>query len=157
MSGPSVRREWVWSLQWNYSVVRVSQDLSPYSTVSSETPPTCTVRSPYIYSPGTRCPSYISRHWVPFALPLTTSRRYSNPPPHWISVKLQQTVIWPACLVVLPSFGPHDQILITVGHLPFLTWGRVCIVPAQLLLGLASVPQNSWPLSFETGLPFRRL
>jgi hypothetical protein len=39
-----------------------------------ETPPTCRARSPYLYPPGTRCPSYTPRHWVPFSSPPTTRR-----------------------------------------------------------------------------------
>jgi hypothetical protein len=39
-----------------------------------ETPPTWRARSLYSYPPGTGWPSYTPRHWVPFSLPLTTSR-----------------------------------------------------------------------------------
>jgi hypothetical protein len=31
-------------------------------------------RSPYLYPPGTRWPSYTPRHWVPFLLPFTNRR-----------------------------------------------------------------------------------
>jgi hypothetical protein len=57
----------------------------PYFIVSSETPPTCRARFPYLYSPGTGWPSYTPGHWVPFChlLWLAGLRwRYSNPPPH---------------------------------------------------------------------------
>jgi hypothetical protein len=36
--------------------------------------PTCSARSSYLYPPGTRWPSYNTRHWVPFSSPLTTRR-----------------------------------------------------------------------------------
>jgi hypothetical protein len=39
-----------------------------------ESPPTWRARSPYIYTPGTRWPSYSPRHWVPFSSPPTTRR-----------------------------------------------------------------------------------
>jgi hypothetical protein len=37
-----------------------------YFTVSYEIPPTWRARSPYLYPPGTGCPSYTLGHWVPF-------------------------------------------------------------------------------------------
>jgi hypothetical protein len=39
-----------------------------------ETPPTWRARSPYLYPPGKRWPSYTPRHWVPFSSPPTTCR-----------------------------------------------------------------------------------
>jgi hypothetical protein len=36
--------------------------------------PTWRARSPYMYPPWTGCPSYHSRHWVPFSSPPTTRR-----------------------------------------------------------------------------------
>jgi hypothetical protein len=39
-----------------------------------EAPPTWRARSPYLYPPGTGCPSYTTRHWVPFPSPPTTRR-----------------------------------------------------------------------------------
>jgi hypothetical protein len=47
-------------------MVRVEQNQQPYFTVSSETRPTWSARSPYLYPPGTGWPSYIPGHWVPF-------------------------------------------------------------------------------------------
>jgi hypothetical protein len=41
---------------------------------SSETPPTWRARLPYLYPPGTGCPSYTPDHWVPFMPYLTTHR-----------------------------------------------------------------------------------
>jgi hypothetical protein len=38
------------------------------------TPPTWRARSPYLYPPRTRWPSYNPRHWVPFSSPPTTRR-----------------------------------------------------------------------------------
>jgi hypothetical protein len=37
-------------------------------------PPTWRARSPYLYPPGTRWPSYTPKHWVPFSSPLMTRR-----------------------------------------------------------------------------------
>jgi hypothetical protein len=37
-------------------------------------PPTWRARSPYIYPPGTGCPSYTLGHWVPFPSQFTTRR-----------------------------------------------------------------------------------
>jgi hypothetical protein len=37
-------------------------ELGPYFTVSFETPPTWSARSPYLYPPGTRWPSYTPGH-----------------------------------------------------------------------------------------------
>jgi hypothetical protein len=37
-----------------------------------EIPSTWMPRSPYFYPPGTRWPSYMPRHWVPFSSPSTT-------------------------------------------------------------------------------------
>jgi hypothetical protein len=39
-----------------------------------ETPPTWRNRPPYLYPPGTGCPRYVPRHWVPFSSPPTTRR-----------------------------------------------------------------------------------
>jgi hypothetical protein len=39
-----------------------------------ETPPTWRARPPYLYPPGTGCPSYTIRYWLPFSLPSTTLR-----------------------------------------------------------------------------------
>jgi hypothetical protein len=39
-----------------------------------ETPLTWRARPPYLYTPGTRSPSYTPRHWVPFSLPPTTHK-----------------------------------------------------------------------------------
>jgi hypothetical protein len=39
-----------------------------------ETPPTWRTRFPYLYSPGTRWPSYTPRPWVPSSSPPTTHR-----------------------------------------------------------------------------------
>jgi hypothetical protein len=36
--------------------------------------PTLRARSPYLYPPGTRWPSYTPRHWVPFSSPPTTRK-----------------------------------------------------------------------------------
>jgi hypothetical protein len=36
--------------------------------------PNLGARSPYLYAPGTWCPSYTPRHWVPFPSPSTTRR-----------------------------------------------------------------------------------
>jgi hypothetical protein len=50
----------------------------------SETLPTCRARSPYLYPPGTWCPSYISRYRVPFRRLVLLAGlwwRYSKPPP----------------------------------------------------------------------------
>jgi hypothetical protein len=44
--------------QSSHSWVEVQQNSRPYSTVSSETPPTWRARSPYLYPPGTGWPSY---------------------------------------------------------------------------------------------------
>jgi hypothetical protein len=59
---PSLTRGWVCNLQCNHSIVRVTQNLKPYFTVSSETPP------------GTGWPSYTPGHWVPFTSSLKTRR-----------------------------------------------------------------------------------
>jgi hypothetical protein len=39
-----------------------------------KTPPTWRARSQYLYPPGTGCPSYTPRHWVPFSSPAKTRR-----------------------------------------------------------------------------------
>jgi hypothetical protein len=60
-----------------------------------EIPRTWRARSPYLYPPGTGCPSYTPRHWVHFSLPPTTRRvrwRYSTLPPHRVN-SLLQTVL----------------------------------------------------------------
>jgi hypothetical protein len=54
------------NLQCNHALVRVAQDPYPYFTVSSETPPTWGVRSPYLYPPGIGLPSFTPRHYFPF-------------------------------------------------------------------------------------------
>jgi hypothetical protein len=69
---PSLTRGRVCNLQCNHSMVRVAQNPKPYFTVSSETPPTCRVRFPYLYPQGTGWPSYTPRHWVLFTSSLTT-------------------------------------------------------------------------------------
>jgi hypothetical protein len=60
--------------QSSHTWVEVPQNSRPYFTASSETPPTCKARFPYLYLPGTRWPSYTPGHWVPFLSPLTTRR-----------------------------------------------------------------------------------
>jgi hypothetical protein len=64
----------------------VPPDSRPYFTIPIfETPPTWRVRSPYLYPPGTKWPSYTPGHWVPFRLLLRLTGlrwRYSIPPPH---------------------------------------------------------------------------
>jgi hypothetical protein len=61
--------------QRSHSQVRVPRDSWPYFTVSnSSLPPTWTVRSLYLYHPGTGYPSYTPRHWIPLSSPPVTSR-----------------------------------------------------------------------------------
>jgi hypothetical protein len=60
--------------QSSHSWVEIPQNSRPYFTVSSETPPTCKAKSPYLYPPGTGWPSYAPGHCVPFLSPLTTRR-----------------------------------------------------------------------------------
>jgi hypothetical protein len=69
---PSLMRGWVCSLLCNHSLVRVTQNLLLYFTVSSETPSVWRARSLCLYPPGTGGPSYTPGHWVPFSSPLTT-------------------------------------------------------------------------------------
>jgi hypothetical protein len=71
---PSLTGGQVCSLQCSHSLLRVAQDPQLYFTVSSETFPTWSARSPYLYPPGTGCPSCIPGHCVPFLSPLTTRR-----------------------------------------------------------------------------------
>jgi hypothetical protein len=67
----------------------VPRDSGPYFIVPVlESLPTWSVRSPFLYPPGTGWPSYTPRHWVPFYRLLRLARlrwRYSNPPPHGAS------------------------------------------------------------------------
>jgi hypothetical protein len=72
--GLSLMRALVCSLQWNCSMVCHAWPI----TISSETPPTWKTMSPYLYSPGTWCPSYTPRHWVPFLSPVTFNRDYGG-------------------------------------------------------------------------------
>jgi hypothetical protein len=44
----------------------VPWDLRPYFIIPIFETPTCRVRSPYLYPPGTGWPSYTLGHWVPF-------------------------------------------------------------------------------------------
>jgi hypothetical protein len=61
--------------QLSHSQVWVLWESWPYFTVSdSRLPPTWRARSQYLYPPGTVCPSYIPRHWVPFLSPPMTCR-----------------------------------------------------------------------------------
>jgi hypothetical protein len=61
--------------QRRHSRVRDPRDSWPYFTVSDSRPsPTWRAKSPYLYPPGTRRPSYTPRHWVPFSSPSTTRR-----------------------------------------------------------------------------------
>jgi hypothetical protein len=64
--------------QSSHSWAEVPQDSQPYFTVSSKTPRTWRARFPYLYPPGTGCPSYTPGHWVPFLSPLTTRRDYGG-------------------------------------------------------------------------------
>jgi hypothetical protein len=88
---PSLTRGQVCNLRCNRSMVQVAQNLKPYFTVSSETPPIWRARFLYLYPPGTRWPSYTPGHWVLFTSSFTTRLlrltelrwRYSNPPPTW--------------------------------------------------------------------------
>jgi hypothetical protein len=64
--------------QSNHTWAEVPQNSRPYLTLSSETPPTCRARFPYLYPPGTGWPSFTSRHWVPFLSPLTTRGDYGG-------------------------------------------------------------------------------
>jgi hypothetical protein len=49
-----------------------------YFSVSNKTPPTCRVRFPYLYPPGTGWPSYIPGLWVLFTSSLSTRRDYGG-------------------------------------------------------------------------------
>jgi hypothetical protein len=51
----------------------ILKSVSLYS-LRFETPPTFRARSPYLYPPGTRWPSYTPKHWSPFSSPPTTRR-----------------------------------------------------------------------------------
>jgi hypothetical protein len=71
--------------QSSHSWVEVSQNLWPYFTVSSETPPTWKARFLYLYPPVRGWPSYTPRLWVPFCRLLGLAGlqwRYPNQPPH---------------------------------------------------------------------------
>jgi hypothetical protein len=65
---PSTTRGRVCNLECNHSIVRVTQNPKPYYTVPFETLPTWRARFPYLYPPGTECPSYTPGHWVPFKI-----------------------------------------------------------------------------------------
>jgi hypothetical protein len=45
-----------------------------FNCLRFETPPTLMATSPYLHPPGTGCPGYTPRHWVPFSSPPTTRR-----------------------------------------------------------------------------------
>jgi hypothetical protein len=61
---PSLTRGRVCNLQCSHLMVRDAQNPKPYSTVSSETPPTWRSRFPYLYPPGRGWPSYTPGHWM---------------------------------------------------------------------------------------------
>jgi hypothetical protein len=48
--------------------------MTTFYSLRFETPPTWRARSPYLYPPGTGCPNYTPRHWVPFSSPPTARR-----------------------------------------------------------------------------------
>jgi hypothetical protein len=68
----------------SHSQVRDPRDSDHiFYCLSSRLPPNLRVRSPYLYPPGTGCPSYIPRHWDRFSSPLTTTR--------WATVEVLET------------------------------------------------------------------
>jgi hypothetical protein len=56
--------------QRSHSQVRVLRDSWPHFTASDSR----LSQVPYFYAPGTGCPGYTPRHWVPFSSPPTTRR-----------------------------------------------------------------------------------
>jgi hypothetical protein len=161
---PSLTRRWICNLlrQLLLSLARAITLRSksrrthrPYFTVSYEILQTWRARSPYLYPPGTGCPSYTPGHWVPFLPPLITHRAMvevfcptsTRVSAHWLQVQvvLQSTVSQPVCLDVGPPSEAHDQIFITVKHLrslccgmSSLTIGRVCNLLVQFAVTLRS-------------------
>jgi hypothetical protein len=134
----------------------------PYFTVSFETPPTWTAKSPYSYPPGIGWPSFIPGHWVPFPSPLTTLRATvevfqpasTRATEVQVEVNLRPAVSRPDCLGVRSPSGTRDQffsllrisfrqLLLCYFVAPSLTRGQVCnllyncfwALPEQSLLG----------------------
>jgi hypothetical protein len=74
----SLTRGWVCNLQLLLVLASVdilsSESRGTRFTVLDSRLPTWRARSPYLYRPGTRWPSYKPRHWVPFSSPPTTLR-----------------------------------------------------------------------------------
>jgi hypothetical protein len=58
----------------SFRIVTGPRQRSHFYCLRLETPPTWRARYPYLYSPGTRWPSYTPRHWVPFSSPPTIRR-----------------------------------------------------------------------------------
>jgi hypothetical protein len=76
-----------------------------------ETPRTWRARSPYLYPPGRRWPSYTHRHWVPFSSPPTARRavvEIFEPAPTRTSISLTQTHSLPI-LRLLPLHEPTES------------------------------------------------
>jgi hypothetical protein len=114
-----------------------------------ETLPTWRARSPYLYPPGTRWPSYTPKHWIPFSSPPTTRRTTvdvfdpaSTRETVWTLVSVGRSVGRLVRRSVGWSFGLYVKLLLTS--------------PAQSLM--ASVPSRSMTkisLLFLTGKCFQ--
>jgi hypothetical protein len=89
----SLTRGWVCRLQlllaFASAVILGSQSLGTHDHMllsQTRDSPTWSVRSLYLYTPGTRWPSYTPRHWVPFPSPSTSRRATMEVLPHtWLS------------------------------------------------------------------------
>jgi hypothetical protein len=147
--------------QSSQSWVEVPQNSRPYFTVSFETSPTWRARSPYLYPPGTRWPSYTPRNWVPFLSPLTTRKAtltVSWPPStreNGVELEfLRPTVSRPVHLGIGPPFVTLDQILaffflsssdnyfVLLSKEPSLTRKRVCGLQCNHSLVRLLTPNN---------------